>query len=52
MNSLLKKINEYKLINPNIRTYLGASKGKEKFYKKFGFETRSNAGLGDGMILI
>ena len=29
MKNLLKKINEYKKINPNIRTYLGASKGKE-----------------------
>lgn len=51
MNGLLDKINEYKLINPNIRTYLGASKGKEKFYEKFGFKTRSNADLGEGMIL-
>lgn len=51
MNVLLDKINEYKLINPNIRTYLGASKGKEKFYEKFGFKTRSNADLGEGMIL-
>ncbi len=51
MNTLLNKIREYKLINPNIRTYLGASKGKEKFYEKFGFKTRSNADLGEGMIL-
>lgn len=33
MKDLLKKINEYKKINPNIRTYLGASKGKESFYE-------------------
>ena len=45
------KINEYKKINPNIRTYLGASKGKESFYEKFGFITRPNAELGSGMIL-
>ncbi len=51
MNVLLDKINEYKLINPNIRIYLGASKGKEKFYEKFGFKTRSNVDLGVGMIL-
>lgn len=27
MNKLIEKINEYKKINPYIRTYLGASKG-------------------------
>ena len=26
MNALLTKVNEYKKVNPNIRTYLGASK--------------------------
>lgn len=31
--------------------YLGASSGKEEFYKKFGFVTRKEAGLGSGMIL-
>ena len=51
MNTLLTKVNEYKKINPNIRTYLGASKGKEKFYEKFGFKTRSSADLGEGMVL-
>ncbi len=51
MEELINKINEYKKINPNIRTYLGASKGKEKFYEKFGFKTRSSADLGEGMIL-
>ena len=29
MESLLKQINLYKKVNPHIRTYLGASKGKE-----------------------
>ncbi len=52
MNSLLDKVNEYKKINPNIRTYLGASKGKEAFYEKFGFKTRLNSGLGEGMVLL
>lgn len=33
MNEPLKKVDEYKKVNPNIRTYLGASKGKEKFYR-------------------
>lgn len=51
MKGLLNKIDEYKKINPNIRVYLGASKGKENFYKKFGFNTRHDANLGEGMIL-
>ena len=51
VNLLIDKVNEYKKINPNIRTYLGASKGKEKFYEKFGFKTRSSVDLGEGMIL-
>ncbi len=51
MENLLNKITEYKKINPNIRTYLGASKGKESFYKKFGFISRPNEELGSGMIL-
>ena len=51
MNYLLKQIEEYKRINPKIRVYLGASKGKETFYKQFGFITRKDANLGEGMIL-
>lgn len=51
MKKLLEKINEFKGENPNIRTYLGASNGKEDFYKKFGFKTRKEANLGEGMIL-
>lgn len=51
MENLLTQINEYKKINPNIRTYLGASKGKESFYEKFGFISRPNDDLGSGMIL-
>lgn len=51
MKKILEKINELKKINPNIRTYLGASQGKEEFYKKFGFITRHEANLGEGMIL-
>ncbi len=51
MNKLIEKINEYKKINPEIRTYLGASKGKEHFYEKFGFVSRPNEELGAGMIL-
>lgn len=51
MNKLLKKVDRYKKVNPNIRTYLGASKGKESFYEKFGFISRPNDKLGAGMIL-
>lgn len=50
MNKLLEKINQIKQEKPYIRVYLGASKGKEKFYKKFGFVTREEAGLGKGMV--
>lgn len=52
MNKLLEKVNQIKLINPYVRVYLGASKGKEKFYERFGFVTREKANLGSGMILI
>ena len=51
MNKLIEKVNEYKKINPNIITYLGASKGKESFYEQFGFISRPNKELGAGMIL-
>ena len=51
MKGLLNKIKEYKIINSDIRVYLGASKGKEDFYKKFGFISRTEANLGEGMIL-
>lgn len=51
LNKLLEQINKYKEVNPNIRTYLGAAKGKEGFYEKFGFITRPNEELGAGMIL-
>lgn len=51
MHKILEKINQIKLENPYLRVYLGASKGKEKFYERFGFITRENANLGSGMIL-
>ena len=51
MNKLISQINVYKQINPNIRTYLGASKGMQPFYEKFGFISRPNNDLGAGMIL-
>lgn len=51
MNKLLEQVNEFKKVNPDIRTYLGAAKGKEGFYEKFGFEIRPNEDVGAGMIL-
>lgn len=51
MNKLLEKIKELKKENPSIRVYLGANKGKEKFYEQFGFVKRIDANLGYGMIL-
>ena len=51
MNNILEKVNEYRKVNPCIRVYLGASKGKEEFYEKFGFVSRPNESLGAGMFL-
>lgn len=51
MDKLLEKVNQVKLENPYVRVYLGASKGKEKFYERFGFITREDANLGSSMIL-
>ena len=51
MNRLLEKINELKKENPDIRVYLGATKGREGFYERFGFVKRTDANLGYGMIL-
>lgn len=51
MNKLLEKVNQIKIENPYVRAYLGASKGKEKFYERFGFIKREDANLGSGMIL-
>lgn len=51
IEQLLKKVEEYKKANPDIRTYLGADKGREGFYEKFGFVRRPNNKVGAGMIL-
>lgn len=51
MKKLLKRVNDIRKENPSLRVYLGASKNKEGFYKKFGFITREEANLGAGMIL-
>ncbi len=50
MEKLLNKVEELRKENPDLLLYLGASKGKEPFYKKCGFITREEANLGDGMI--
>lgn len=52
MNKLIDEVNKIKEKNPDMRVYLGASKGKEEFYEKFGFVKRIDADLGCGMILI
>ena len=52
MERITKKIHEYKQIGGDLRAYLGASAGKEDFYKRFGFVTRKEAGLGAGMVLL
>lgn len=51
MNKLLEYVEKVKIQNCDLRVYLGASKGKESFYKKFGFVTRNECGVGEGMIL-
>ena len=52
MERVVKKILEYKQTNHDLRAYLGASAGKDDFYKRFGFITREEAGLGAGMVLL
>jgi len=51
MNKLLENIEKVKIQNSDLRVYLGASEGKEDFYRKFGFMTRDEYGIGEGMIL-
>lgn len=50
LNKLLDKIKELEKENSNMRTYFGASKGKEEFYEKFGFIERRDTDLCAGMI--
>lgn len=50
MNNILDEVNVYRGVNPGIRVCLGASKGKEGFYEKFGFVGRPNESLGAGMV--
>lgn len=51
MNKLLEKVRKLKETNPYLRVYVGPDYQKESFYRKFGFQTREEAGLGTGMIL-
>lgn len=51
MEHIKKKIESIKEIEPRVTTYLGASPGKEEFYKKFGFKTRKEDGTREGMVL-
>lgn len=37
IKKLLKEIENFRSVNPNIKVYLCASKDKEGFYEKFGF---------------
>ncbi len=47
---LTEIVNWYKTIkDDDTFFYAGASKGKEKFYEKFGFKSRPNADVGAGM---
>ncbi len=50
-NKLLEWIKEYNKVNPDIRTYLGASIEKESFYEKLEFISRPNEELGAEVIL-
>lgn len=50
MQCVVNRIDEMKKESPNLRAYLGASVGKEAFYRQFGVEVRRDAGLGEGMV--
>lgn len=50
LNKLMNQVTNYQKINPEIRVYVGPDTGKEEFYRKFGFVTRKEKNLGEGMI--
>ena len=50
MEHLIDKIKELKKNSPILRAYVGSSQGKEGFYMRFGFVTRIQADLGEGMV--
>ena len=49
VNSCIRKIKEDMKPGYKVKLNLMAAKGKEPFYKKFGFEERPNDNLGAGM---
>ena len=49
VNNLIKMVMDTAGTGEKIMFILGATKGKESFYSKFGFETRPNDRLGCGM---
>ena len=51
IQNILRKVEDLKKINPEIKVYLCAVKDKEPFYEQFGFVKRPNDELGAGMIL-
>lgn len=51
INELLKYIKENKIKGTSVMVLLMSSKGKEKFYKRFGFRLRPNDDEGPGMIM-
>ena len=51
MEYVLGEISRRTAVSPDLRTYLGASAGKEEFYKRFGFVLREELGLGASMVL-
>ncbi len=51
MNRLLCYIKSLNLVDCNIMVGLMSAKGKEEFYKKFGFRVRPNDSQGCGMMM-
>ena len=51
MYKLLDKVEEYKNMNPKINVCVNSDFNSEDFYRKFGFKTRKEMRLGEGMVL-
>ena len=51
MKNLLDKISLIQKKHPNLNDYLGSFRGKENFYRKFGFITREEKNMGSVMML-
>ncbi len=50
VKKLIDKCLEYRKMNSELRIYLSAVKGSEKFYEKLGFISREDYGLGKAMV--